>query len=79
MGQNTDYWKNKSAFEIFGCHKLSITECGDEMYYQNHLTDLLLLLQSVLSTLFFFNPLPLVHKIIKSPLSATYINDFNYS
>lgn len=52
MDQNTDYWKNKSAFEILRCHKLSITHCGYEMYYQNHLIDLLLVLQSVFSTFF---------------------------
>lgn len=70
MGQNTDYWKNKSAFEIFGCHKLSITQCGDEMYYQNHLIDLLLLLQSVLSTLFFFQSITTCAQNYKKPFEC---------
>lgn len=75
MDQNTDYWKNKSAFETLRCHKLSTAHRGYEMYYQTHLIDLLLVLQSVFST-FFFNPLPLVNKYIKSPLSALCINNF---
>lgn len=75
MDQNTDYRKNKSGFEILRCHKLSITHCGYEMYYQTHLIDLLLALQSVFST-FLFNPLSLVNKNIKSHLSELCINNF---